>query len=270
MSVEAITWALRLKVDRSSAKFVLVAMANCANHDMTCWPSIQYLADATCQDRKTVLENLRRLKEAGHIFDTGERKGYTSQVPVYLLNHPEIGTVKQAQYRDRIEMETGPFFPIKEPVFPTKEARFSVETGPKTGHGTVNEPSIEPLKNQTKASATSEPKKTDVVLPDWMPQAAWFGYLEMRTKKKKVPTARACSLILKKLEKLRADGQDVADVLDASTINEWTDVYPVKPEPQPRPRAATGYASAADKAKSFADRLTGEDPHEPHPIIDLN
>lgn len=94
MSNEAITWALAQKVERSSAKFVLVAMANCAGADMICWPSIPYLVEATCQDRKTVMENMRRLRESGFITPTGEHKGRTGQVPVYALNGTGNGSVK--------------------------------------------------------------------------------------------------------------------------------------------------------------------------------
>jgi pyocin large subunit-like protein len=106
MSVEAITWALNLRMERSSAKFVLVAMANCANNDMTCWPSIQYLSDATCQNRKTVQENIQRLKQEGYISDTTSRRGRTAQVIVYQLKDPDNGTVqegKEAQKRNASE-----------------------------------------------------------------------------------------------------------------------------------------------------------------------
>src|SRR5690606_6388891 len=144
MSVEAITWALAQPVKQSSAKFVLVVMANRADGDMVCWPSVADICNQTAQDRKTVLENMRRLREAGFIEDTGMRKGSTNQVIVYRLKTPENGTVKQAQKRDEPESGTVPFFPPNSPVFPDKQSRFSHETGPKTGHGTVMEPSIEP------------------------------------------------------------------------------------------------------------------------------
>jgi hypothetical protein len=147
MSVEAITWALGIKVDRSTAKFVLVAMANCANSDMTCWPSIQYLSDATCQDRKTVLENTKRLKEAGLIVDTDLRKGRTGQVVVYQLKNTENGTTKEPRKRNSPENGTVPKTDGNSPVFPAKQSRFSAETDPKTGHGTVMEPPIEPSIN---------------------------------------------------------------------------------------------------------------------------
>ncbi len=86
MSVEAITWALRQDIPRSSAKFVLVVLANCASGDtFVAWPSAAYLSDATSQDRKTVLANLKKLAASGFIEDTGKRKGVTRQVPVYRL-----------------------------------------------------------------------------------------------------------------------------------------------------------------------------------------
>lgn len=152
MSVEAITWALAQKMDRSSAKFVLVAMANCANSDMTCWPSMSYLTDATCQDRKTVLENIKRLKELGFISDTDERKGRTAQVAVYVLNGAGNGTLKESQKRNSTENGMVPKTDGNGPVFPAKGSRFSAETVPKTGHGTIKEPSLEPSRNQKKAA----------------------------------------------------------------------------------------------------------------------
>jgi hypothetical protein len=66
------------------------------------YPSTSYLAEATGQDRKTVLANMRRLIESGYIEDSGDRAGSTRQVIVYRLRmpveipadkSPEIGTV---------------------------------------------------------------------------------------------------------------------------------------------------------------------------------
>jgi hypothetical protein len=170
MSVEAITWALKLKVERSTAKFVLVAMANCANNDLTCWPSVQYLSEATCQDRKTVLENIKRLKEAGYIVDTGLRCGLSAQVIVYMLKNPENGTVpktglsngpengsvKESQKRDGSENGTVPKTDDDSAVFPVEQSRFSVETVPKTGHGTVRNQK-EPSKNRQVARGSRLP-----------------------------------------------------------------------------------------------------------------
>ena len=66
--------------------------------------------------------------------------------------------------------------------------------------------------------------------PDWLPAEAWAGYLAMRKRKaSRAPfTDRARALVLAELQRLRADGHDVAGVLDQSVRNGWTDVYPVK------------------------------------------
>lgn len=235
MSVEAITWALSLKVDRSSAKFVLVAMANCANSDMTCWPSIQYLSDATCQDRKTVLENIKRLKEAGLIKDTNLRRGGTGQVVVYQLNSAENGSVKEAQKRNSTENGTVPKTDGNSTVFPYKESRFSAETVPKTGHGTVIEPSIEPSGKRQRAQAPT------IDLPDWIPEDAWNGFIAMRKAIKKPITAEGLPLAVKKLESLRATGNDPRAVLEQSTMNNYQGLFEVKVSNQARGSPSQGH-----------------------------
>jgi len=162
LSVEAITWALAQPIERSSAKFVLVALANCAGQDGLCWPSVQYLSDATAQNRKTILENLRRLRDAGLIEQTDERRGSTSQVVVYRLNSTNNGSVKEVLKRNRSENGTGPKTESKGPVISDEEARFVAETGPKTGHGTINEPSVETSGNHQKPAKAPKPAAVEV------------------------------------------------------------------------------------------------------------
>lgn len=120
------------RVDKSSAKFVLVAMADCVNSEteMICWPSYKHLTERTGQDVKTVEAGLRRLRDAGFITDTHQRKGSTGQVVVYKLNTPELGAVDT-------DGKT-PVFPVKTPVFPTKDPQISRIRPPKTGDGTSN------------------------------------------------------------------------------------------------------------------------------------
>jgi pyocin large subunit-like protein len=131
MSVEAITWALKQPVPKSSAKFVLVALANCANAEHgTAFPSIGYLCEATAQDRKTIIANLSKLVEWRLIEDTGERAGRTRQIIVYRV-------LMAATLLDQTIPKSERFQKRNSPVSPSKESRFSVETVPKTGHGTV-------------------------------------------------------------------------------------------------------------------------------------
>lgn len=255
MSVEAISWAFQQSVPHSSAKFVLVAMANHADQDMRCWPSSVHLCSQTAQDRKTVQANLQRLRDWGYIVDTGERRGATKQVPVYQLkqpengpvkapksmpdvvdNAPENGPVKEARNRDGLTGETGPNFPHNRPVFPRKQAQISPQTGPKTGHGTIRNHQ-EPSRNHKPAARAA------IELPDWLPLDAWSGYIEMRKAKKKAPTDRALRLVLVELASFRDAGHDVGAILDKSTVEGWTGVYP----PKTQLRQANGH----DRGEAF-------------------
>lgn len=159
MSVEAITWALRQPVPVSSAKFVLVVLANCASADTgVAFPSIAYLVESTGQDRKTVAANLKRLIELGLIEDTGERAGRTRQIVIYRLglgssplertpkteplhgqeSIPNPGVFQGAENPAESSPKTEQYQKRNSTVFPSKEAQFSPERGPKTVHGTVN------------------------------------------------------------------------------------------------------------------------------------
>jgi hypothetical protein len=64
-------------------------------------------------------------------------------------------------------------------------------------------------------------------LPSWLPVEPWNAWLEVRTKKKIPNTARALSLAVGTLEKLRADGQDPTAVLEAATLKGWRGLFPV-------------------------------------------
>lgn len=150
---------------------------------MLCWPSVQHLSDMTEQDRKTVIDNIKRLCESGHIVDTKERRGVTGQVPVYLLNTPKNGTViadesvpetvpefptNSTESGTVTKSETVPLFPTNSTVFPYEQSRFSLSTVPKTGHGTSNEPVNEPVKKkEDSASAPSIPDISESLFADF-------------------------------------------------------------------------------------------------------
>lgn len=58
---------------------------------------------------------------------------------------------------------------------------------------------------------------------------AWQGFVDMRKAKKKPLTKRAVNNIFKELEKLaNGDDETQAAILDQSTNNCWTSVYPLK------------------------------------------
>ncbi len=230
MSFSAVEWAFRQPVKPSSAKFVLVAMAQAVNasrsKEMVCFPSTAAIADATGQDRKTVLDGIRRLRDLGYIAPTGNLRGRTAQVTEYLLKSPEsgtvssesnstengtleepepddaeasnsteFGTVEQSRKRNSPENGPGPFFPSNSTVFPAKQYRFSHETVPKTGHGIRKEQGMEQGIEKGKKRATLPSIDMDMfggVLRDVDPQVlADFRVLRKELKAPITETALA-------------------------------------------------------------------------------
>jgi len=90
------------------------------------------------------------------------------------------------------------------------------------------------------------PKGESVSLPDWLPMDAWEGWLEMRAKRKKPLTARATTRAINKLEAMRQAGTNIAEVLDRSTMNGWTDLYEIKEQNNGRSKAKDGVSAALD------------------------
>jgi hypothetical protein len=118
---------------------------------------------------------------------------------------------------------------------------------------TQEERRVDTDKKQSKPKATAQPS---AALPDWIPSASWAGYIEMRKKKRKEPTARAIELLVAELAKLKDAGQDIGTVLDKSTVNGWTDVYAIKADQQPRGSPAGSQLGRAGQATAAnAQRL---------------
>lgn len=190
MSHEATRWAWTQEC-KSHAKLVLLALADCVNAeagDMTCWPSVAHLTSVTGQDRKTVMDNLGRLRLAGLIVATGEHRGATGQIAVYRLNSAKSGTVRTTppaasaapstpalavdnSTKDGTVavIETVPVFTPNSTNLPVKQYQIPAETVPKLGHGTGKESGIGTGKESGKsASAPSIPGVPTELLGDWL------------------------------------------------------------------------------------------------------
>lgn len=76
-----------------------------------------------------------------------------------------------------------------------------------------------------------------IPIPDWIPAEAWAGYVEMRVAiKKPLKTERAIKLAINTLDRLRADGNDPAAVLDQSVMHSWIGLFAVRVERRGLPR----------------------------------
>lgn len=70
-------------------------------------------------------------------------------------------------------------------------------------------------------------KVNNTILPDFITEENWDAYMEMRKKKRAVPTEHAKVLLIKKLEEFRDAGDDPNEVLQRSIMNGWTGIFPL-------------------------------------------
>lgn len=176
-----LSWVFSAPVPKATYKLTLLALADCANDEGYCWPSIAALLTKTSLNRKTVVSALSWLRERGVLVDTGERKGVTDSVVVYKVvpetdllrddkvcllggveaserdgvSRSENGTGKQVRKRSRSENGAGPFLPISRPVFTTEADPFLPISRPENGPGNHKEPSIGIVKEPSLSASLS-------------------------------------------------------------------------------------------------------------------
>lgn len=67
-----------------------------------------------------------------------------------------------------------------------------------------------------------------VALPDWLPLDHWKTFLAMRTRIRKPATPRAQRMLIGKLDVLREQGHNPAQLLAEAELKCWSSVYPPK------------------------------------------
>ena len=191
-------------------KAVLISLADQSNDDGYCWPSVRTIAVRTCLSERAVQGAIRWL-ESAHILRASERKGTSS---VYQITPAAYAPPQMLHPADAAPRGAGNAPPPPQMLHPTP-----ADAAPK--------PSLNRQLNR-KEPEDKRDAAPGFVLPDWIPADTWAAFMETRKAKKAKSTDYALSLIVKSLERLKADGHDPVEVLDTSIKAGWSDVYPPK------------------------------------------
>jgi hypothetical protein len=191
-------------------KAVLISLADQANDDGYCWPSVGTIAKRTCLSERAVQGAIKWLVSAG-LLSADERKGTSS---VYQITPAAYAPPQEMRPADAAPRGAGNAPPPPQMLHPTP-----ADAAPKPS---MNRQLIRKEPKDTRADAQ------DFVLPDWIPADAWAAFMETRKTKKAKSTAYALGLIVKSLEAFKADGHDPLAILNASIKAGWSDVYPPK------------------------------------------
>ena len=212
-------------------KAVLISLADQANDDGYCWPSVGTIAKRTCLSERAVQGAIKWLKSAS-LMTASERNGTSS---VYRLTPAAYAPPQEMRPADAAPTPAGNAPPPPQMLHPTP-----ADAAPK--------PSMNRQLNR------KEPKDTravaqSFVLPGWIPADAWAAFMETRKTKKAKSTPYALGLIVKSLEAFKADGHDPLAILNASIKAGWSDVYPPKV-----PASAMTPARRTPAPENFASR----------------
>ena len=191
MSIKLMTAVWDREDLSSTQKLVLLALADWANDEGLCWPSIERVAKKSSLKKRAVQLAIRSLEEMQFIRREeviGKGNKYWINIPVHQM-HPCI-------------KDTPPVHQMHETRAPDASNTLNI--------------------HQLNTKYIKEP------LPDWLPMDAWQGWVDMRKQRKRPLTDRATSRAINKLDAIRAKGHDIAELLDRSTINGWLDIYEPK------------------------------------------
>ena len=147
MSISAINWAFQQKTGSPASKLVLIKLADNANDEGRCYPSLAYIAKHCEMHRATVIRHISALSERGFV-DVEHRSVEGAKIPnVYHLKmQPLVADCDQGSRTLRPGVVA------------------DCDQGSRTlRHRTVIEPSVEPslnLRDIAQPKITVEPKTT--------------------------------------------------------------------------------------------------------------
>lgn len=187
----------------STQKLVLLALADWANDEGLCWPSIDRVALKASLTSRGVQKTIRALEE------------------MQFLRKEEI---KGRGNKYWVSMPTNDVHPRTTFTPPVSQVHHSPE----------------PRSPNTSKIHQLTTKYIIEGYPVWLPIDSWKGWVEMRKQRKRPLTDRAKARAFTKLEALHLAGHDINELLDRSTINGWLDIYEPKEQKNGTTNRTTG------------------------------
>jgi len=128
-----------------------------------------------------------------------------------ILNTSHTGSKTNVTYKINSKISTWKTLPMRE-VLPIREVN-TTHTG-----------SVPYKDNKDKR----DKNKSVFVLPDWLDKEVWTEYKKYRQNGKGKFTPYAQSLAVKKLLKLKSEGNDPVKVIQQSILSGWSGLFPIK------------------------------------------
>lgn len=201
--VMAMCWPIQTT---ATAKSVLISLADNANDEGYCYPSIPLIAERTCLNRRTVERAIKHLEEENLLVADRSNGRHTTYVVTPMGSDTE-SPVTESRHRHSDQNQR----------LSAAHQRLSAAKPATQRRSNHKEPSFN----------RQEPSIGE--LPPWLPAEVWADWCEFRKKKSgKGWTLKAQQLCLKDLGNLQADGFDPVAVVEQSIKNGWAGLFPIK------------------------------------------
>ena len=220
MSLDATRWAWKQEV-KPSQKLILLSLADRANEESYCFPSVARLEKDTRLNRKTIMDSIKKLESEGLLLIEKQ----TGKGNKYRL----IGVEDRHQTAEKPVPKTAPV-PKVVPVPETGQPPV-----PKTGQGSTKNGTGTSPKNGTliyqsnlstnQSIESSVYKSIDLLnLPNEISAEVAKGFIDHRIKIKKTLTQRAFDLAIKEAMKAGEVGLTPNQIIDRTVMNGWQGV----------------------------------------------
>lgn len=228
MSTIIMTQCWPLQGMNASQKAVLISLADNANDDGVCWPSVAYIAVRTCLSERAVQNAIKFLQQVG-ILVVEDRNGRSN-----------VYTIKTDNYTPNPRKSCTP----AESAPPQKESEPPQNLHPTPAGAAPAPANPAPITINNHQGTVIEPPKArkaradDLELPDWLPVELWEKWDEFRKEVSgKKWTMAAKKLSVDTMGKLRAAGNDITEVVNQSIERGWTGLFAVRDQ---QPVAGSG------------------------------
>ena len=238
MSFVAMSWAIRQKLP-CGQKMVLMMLADRHNSDTNqCNPSHDRLADDCGLTKRSVIDQISKLAEAGFvkIFHRSKDKLKLPNQYALVLSFGAKEVVNEVHYPSEA-------FALPQCTTFTRVVNHLHQGSEPFAHKPVIEPVIEP-KEKKSAQAPST-----FLLPDWINKEHWDAWHSCSKRKKATDPQK--QMAVEKLGQWRGEGIDHAAALENAALAGWQGLF--KPD---EPKAAANTARAATESFSERDART--------------
>ncbi|MBS9435882.1 helix-turn-helix domain-containing protein [Photorhabdus noenieputensis] len=233
MSMSLMVKAMSIKVGNPLRKLVLIKLADNANDQGECWPSVAYIAEQCEISERSVQNHIKQLVKDGIVCVT-ERKTQNglNQSNVYFLNLDK----SSHGYSENV----APYGASLAPSGANSAGVSGAGDAPRTSH--PFEPVTEPKTPLTPRKGRREKLKFDPITakPKNVSDEVWADWVTFRLEIKKPLTETMC----KQQEKKLADCTNPDSVICTSIANGWQGLFPEKSQnikPKFTQNTHTGY-----------------------------